>query len=133
MTTQQQRRAAWTKAFNTAKQTVRERSRGQCEWPDCDRAGAHYHHKARRLHPAANEAHNIAHLCEHHHAHIHAHPEESYAEGWLIRWDDVPPAANEPEFVDRFEAWCTDRGLDPVATAAEFNLSLERLTPDDAV
>ena len=131
MTSQQARRAAWEREYQTARVAVLERCCGVCE--RCGEARAeHVHHKLRRLHSRANELGFLAALCEPCHTTVHANPADSYADGWLIHYDSVPEVqAFGPtlDADDPFVQWCDQRGIDPVAKAAEFGMALDEVTP----
>ena len=93
MVPQKTRRAQFERDFKAAKAQVRTRSGGMCEYPgdDCQRAATQCHHKLPRQHPRANDPDFLLDLCTHHHHEvIHKYPEESYRQGWLLRWEDVP-------------------------------------------
>lgn len=93
---QQVRRAAWEREFDAVKPIVAARSLGVCELrgEGCTRWAEHYHHKALRRHPAANLPEFIAHLCPSCHRRVHDQPAWSYANGWLLHYEEATFAAS---------------------------------------
>lgn len=90
MTPQQKRRRQWEAEYKRARVQVLDRARGMCEFPDCTERATEVHHKLKRYHPRANHPVFLLALCDPHHDHVHANPEESYATGRLLHYEEVP-------------------------------------------
>lgn len=90
------KQAAKDREFDAVKPVVAERSMGVCEMrgPHCTRWADVYHHKAKRTHPAASLPMFVVHLCDPCHRYVHANPAWSYAEGWLIHYEEATIAAD---------------------------------------
>lgn len=90
MTPQRKRRRLWEAEYAAARVEVMARARGGCEFPGCDQRATQVHHRVKRSHPSANHPTYLMALCDPHHDRVHANPAESYENGWLLHYEEVP-------------------------------------------
>lgn len=77
-------------ALAFARAEVLKRAGGRCEaqWPGCQIAAHHAHHRLRRSQGGAHTPENLLACCWHCHEQIHGNPERAYELGHLLRSTD---------------------------------------------
>jgi hypothetical protein len=73
-----------------ARDALRDRSGGVCEWPGCTEPATDPHHRCiADRERGVHDPDRMADLCAGHHRHVHANPKQSYRDGWLIRSNSI--------------------------------------------
>ncbi len=82
-------------------------------------AGLHVHHRKGRSGTDPHDPANLVALCGPCHAHVHSHPEQSYADGWMVRRLGTDKPADIPVLDQLGYRWLVGQSLtpDPAASA----------------